>query len=126
MAVISANKPVTATSTCGADGPETFCGYSNPMEDCSIVTCDDSCPFSNSSPTPVNLVEIGELGSGVVVSDSVAGPGFTGMIADFINDTSVRISAADVPQISNEGFTFASWIKQSSDTNGYIICRHTT
>ena len=122
---ILAHKPITATSTCGANGAETYCGYGgSPIEDslapsCSIATtCDDSCPFSDTSPTPINLIKIGSGVTGAVITDD-DGPGFTGEIANFTNDSSIHVSAADAPQISNDkGFTFASWIKQSSNNNG--------
>ena len=116
---ISSYKPITATSTCGADGAETYCGYDGLIEDslasCSIATCNDSCPFSDTSPTPFNLIKIG---SGVDIINNT-GPGFTGEIANFTNDSFIHILATNAPQISNDkGFTFASWIKQSSNANG--------
>ena len=117
---ISSYKPITATSTCGADGAETYCGYDGLIEDslasCSIGTCNDSCPFSDTSPTPFNLTTIG---SGIDIIYTDTGPGFTGEIANFMNDDFILVPAADAPQISNDkGFTFASWIKQSSNANG--------
>ena len=119
---VSLHKPVSTTSTCGVE-PEQFCQYTTDAEDslspnCNSETCNNTCPFSSSSPTPVNLTEIGTKGDGVV-SSSEFGPGNT-VVMDFSNSF-ISIPSSSAPQVSNNGFTFGAWIKQDQDNDGLEI-----
>ena len=112
-------KPVIASSTCGTE-TENYCQYNTNAAaslspNCISATCNNTCPFSNSSPAPKELSEVGSLGPGVsVVSET--GPGQTDVL-QFI-DSFVTIASSSASQISENGFTFAAWIKQDEGNTG--------
>lgn len=116
----SQNKPVTATSTCGIDGPEAYCAYTINAADslapiCMEETCDDTCPFSDTSPSPVNLENLGTLGSGVsLATDRLGDP--NGALS--FSNSAINISSSSVPQVADNGFTFAVWVKQAIGNSG--------
>ena len=116
----SLNKPVTATSTCGTDGAEIYCVYTEVAADslapvCMAETCNDTCPFYDTSPSPTELEKLGTLGSGV--SQTTGRLGDPNSALSF-NDSSINITSISLPQVANDGFTFAVWVKQTTGNNG--------
>ena len=118
---VALNKPILVSSTCGIESPDTFCDYTSNSAaslapNCISAVCNDSCPYSDSSPIPTDLSTAGTLGSGVS-NVTVNGPGKSSTALQFSNSF-VSIPSSNVPQISVDGFTFVAWIKQNAGNSG--------
>ncbi len=112
-------RPVTATSICGVDGPEDYCEYTTDAAaslapNCIAQVCDNTCPHSAVSPPPV---ELATLGAFVGVTTEAGRPGSSGQALRF-NSSFVEVDAAFVPPLSDDGFSFASWIRQQEGNEG--------
>ena len=78
-------------------------------------TCNDTCPFYDTSPSPIELEKLGTLGSGV--SQTTGRLGDPNSALSF-NDSSINITSKSLPQVANDGFTFAVWVKQATGNSG--------
>ena len=118
---LAAFRPVESSSVCGEGGSDDYCLYTpdsvaSLLPNCMQVQCNNTCPFSSSSPSPIDLASLSSsFGPGV--SATQGRPGSTSSALRFQN-SSISIPAASVPAISNNGFSFAAWIKQDEDNHG--------
>lgn len=114
-------RPVESTSICGENGTESYCDYTSNavaslLPNCARLQCDSSCPFTSASPEPLDLATLfGSFGSGV--SATQGRPGSSTSALRF-QDSSISISAANVPLISANGFSFAAWFNQDEGNEG--------
>lgn len=118
---IALNKPIFATSTCGTNGAENFCGFSTDIAaslapNCLNSTCNDTCHYSDRSPSPIDLTTFGDLGEGVTIE--FGGPSVSNSSVLRFSNSYVNISSISL--ISANGFSFAAWIKQESGNTGYV------
>ncbi len=116
---VATYRPITASSVCGANGGEEYCEYTadavaSLAPNCLSQICDNTCPHSASSPNPVALAT---LGSFVGVTTEEGRPGSTGQALRF-NSSFVEVSAAFVPPLSGDGFSFATWVNQDEGNEG--------
>ena len=118
---LAAFRPVETSSVCGENGPEDYCLYTSNagaslLPNCQRAQCDNTCPFSSRSPTPLGLAALsGNFGSGI--SGTQGRPGSSSQALRFQN-SSISIPAARVPVISSNGFSFAVWINQDEGNQG--------
>ena len=117
---VATYRPVTATSTCGVNGAETYCRFTSDSTaslapNCISEVCNNTCPHSSSSPTPTPIATLGSLGSGVVATQGRP-ESSTGAL-DFTN-SSIIVLAARVPLVGNQGLSFSAWINQDQDNIG--------
>ena len=119
---VATSKPVTASSVCGSGSVEPFCAYTSDSTaslapNCIATNCSSTCPFSDTSPTPLDL--FGVVDSFPPGVSTVAGrPGSAGDALEF-QDSSLEVQASNLPLIGDLGFTFAAWINQNAGNNGY-------
>lgn len=120
---IALNKPVSASSTCGVHMAEQYCEYNtDPSQslapNCISATCNDTCIYSSGSPIPTTLTQYGTQGSGVSIRGVIASdPGTDSDVFQFVNSF-ISIPSSNVSQFGQNGFTFATWIKQDSGNTG--------
>ena len=117
---VATYRPVTATSTCGVNGAETYCRFTSDSAaslapNCISDVCNNTCPHSSSSPAPTPIATLGSLGSGVVATQGRP-ESSTGAL-DFTN-SSITVLAARVPLVGNQGLSFSVWINQNQDNIG--------
>ena len=119
---VATYRPVTSDSVCGANGPEQYCQYTTDtstsslglLPSCILATCDNACPHSTTSPTGFNLATAGTLGAGVT---QVQGrEGVEGAAFRFQNSF-IEVTANRVPELGENGFTFAAWINRDASSN---------
>ena len=120
IGIVATFRPVTATSVCGASGPEDYCSYTEDNEaslapNCILATCDNTCPHSSTSPPPTLLATLGTFGPGV--STAEGRPGSSGTALSF-NSSFVAVPAALVPPLGDSGFSFTAWIRQEEGNTG--------
>ncbi len=114
-------RPVESSSTCGSSGLENYCIYTGDegaslAPNCMRAQCNNTCPFSSTSPTPLDLVLLaGSLSSGVSATQGM--PGREDNAIDF-RGGSISVGTAGVPLISSNGFSFAVWINQDEGNRG--------
>lgn len=120
---VATYRPVTATSTCGEGGAESYCRFTadstgSLAPNCITTVCNSTCPHSSSSPVPTAIATLGSLGSGVVATQGR--PGSSTSALEFQN-SSIVVSAARVPLIGDQGLSFAAWINRDQGNIGYEI-----
>ena len=114
---VALNKPVTSTASCGMNAADTYCRYTtNSAEslapNCLSAVCNNTCPFSSSSPPLVNLAVGATLGTGVTTD--TGRPGSSSLAYQLTNS----FLSTTVGPVSTEGFSFAVWIKQNLGNSG--------
>ncbi len=121
ISVLSTSRPVESSSVCGESGPEDYCAYTadevaSLSPNCMLLSCNNMCPFSSSSPIPLDLGSLSSsFGSGI--SATQGRPGSTSSALRFQN-SSISIPAASTPIISDNGFSLALWINQDEGNQG--------
>lgn len=120
VASVATYRPVTANSVCGASGPEQYCRYTTDtsvspslglLPSCTEATCDNTCPHSATSPVPFQPAAVGTLGSGVTRVPGRAGGENTAFLFE---SSSIEVAVDQVPVLSENGFSFATWINRNS------------
>lgn len=115
---VATYRPVMADSVCGSDGPEQYCQYTTNtavssslglLPSCLNLTCDNTCPHSDSSPEEFRPSATGVLGTGV---STVKGRDGTENAAFQFQSSSIEVNS--VPLLGEEGFTFAAWVNRES------------
>lgn len=122
VASVATYRPVTANSVCGANGPEQYCQYTTDtavspslglLPSCVEATCDNTCPHSATSPVAFRPAAVGTLGSGVTRVPGRAGEN----TAFLFESSSIEVAADQVPALSENGFSFATWINRRSSNS---------
>ena len=118
---VATYRPVTASSICGANGAENYCRYTTDATaslapNCMSTVCNNTCPFSSSSPPPIQIATLGTLGAGVTTTNGRPGTA-TGALR-FVN-SSINVSETLLPIVDGRGFSFAAWINQDEENTGY-------
>jgi hypothetical protein len=118
-------KPTFASSSCGTTGAQNFCSYnSDPLAslapNCITSVCNDTCPYSDTSPIPIDLITAGTLGDGVTLG-SDGGPALSA--SNVLNFTNSYVSISSVPRINQNGFSFTAWIKQDPGNSGALLSK---
>ena len=119
---VATYRPVTATSTCGVDGAETYCRFNadstaSLAPNCISDVCNNTCPHSSISPAPIAIATLGSLGSGVAATEGRPGSS-TGALE--FTDSSITVLAARVPLVGDRGLSFTAWINQDQGNVGYV------
>lgn len=124
VASVATYRPVTANSVCGANGPEQYCQFTTDtsvspslglLPSCAEATCDNTCPHSATSPEAFRPAAVGTLGSGVTRTPGRAGGEEN--TAFLFESSSIEVAADQVPALSENGFSFATWINRSSSSS---------
>ena len=105
-------KPVTSTSVCGSDQAESYCHFTSDAAaslapNCISRVCNNTCPFGNSSPLPLDLISRGTFGTGVTIAPP--GPGSQNSSV-FINGSRISIPSERIVLQLEPEFSFAAWI----------------
>lgn len=118
---VATYRPVTASSVCGANGAENYCRYTTDAAaslapQCISTVCNNTCPFSSSSPPPIQIATLGTFSAGVTTTNGRPGTA-TGALR-FVN-SSINVSETLLPIVDGRGFSFAAWINQDEGNTGY-------
>lgn len=116
---VATYRPVTADSVCGASGSEQYCQFTTDaaaslLPNCIEATCNNTCPFSSSSPSPFRLAEVGVSGAGVTPATGREGNGSTALRFE---NSFIDVPAGVVPALTEFGFSFAAWINREESTS---------
>ena len=119
VASVATYRPVTADSVCGASGAEQYCQFTSDAEasllpNCMEATCNNTCPFSSSSPSPFRLAEVGVSGEGVTPAPGRKGNEGTALRFE---NSFIEVPAVFVPALTEYGFSFAAWINMEEGTS---------
>lgn len=119
---VGAFRPVQSNSICGMNGLEDYCIYTTDeaaslSPNCMRDQCDNTCPFSSTPPSPLDLVSLaGSFSGGVTATQGM--PGREGSAVSF-QGGSISVVTAEVPLISStNGFSFTAWINQDNGNRG--------
>lgn len=124
VASVATYRPVAANSVCGANGPEQYCQFTTDtsvspslglLPSCDEATCDNTCPHSATSPAAFHPAAVGTLGLGVTRVPGRSGGENTAFLFE---SSSIEVAADQVPVLSENGFSFATWINRSSSSRG--------
>lgn len=121
ITTVGAFRPVQSNSICGVNGLEDYCVYTasevaSLSPNCMRAQCNNMCPFSSTSPSPLDLVSLaGSFSAGVSATQGM--PGRVGS-AILFQGGSISVTTAQVPLISSSGFSFAAWINQDEGNSG--------
>ena len=118
---VASYRPVTSTSVCGVNNAEDFCRYTRDTvaslaPNCMRETCNNTCPFSSTSPSATRIAVLGTRGSGV--STTEGRPDSSTGALQFQNSF-ISVPGAQVPTVGDHGFSFVAWINQEADNVGY-------
>lgn len=110
-------KPVTSSSICGITRAESYCLFTSNsvaslLPNCIARVCNNTCPFGDQFPSPIDLVSQGMFGEGV--ETALDGPGSSA----FINSSSISIPFGDVV-LQDNGFSFAAWVNLQNARERY-------
>jgi len=113
-------KPVTSSSICGATQAESYCLFTTNsvaslLPNCIERICNNTCPFGDQFPSPIDLISLGTFGEGV--ETALDGPGSQNN-AVFINSSSISIPFGDVV-LQDNGFSFGAWVNLQSTRERY-------
>lgn len=118
VASVATYRPVAADSVCGANGAEQYCQYTTEatvspsfglLPTCIEATCDNTCPHATMSPDVFRPASAGTLGPVVI---RVQGRGGEDNTAYRFESSSIEVAAGLVPALSENGFSFATWINR--------------
>ncbi len=120
LASLAAFRPVESSSVCGENGAENYCVYTADsaasLPSCTRVQCNNTCPFSSSSPIPLDLPSLSSsFSSGISATEGR--PGSSTQALRF-QSSSLSIPAVSIPPISSNGFSFSAWINQDEGNEG--------
>jgi len=114
-------KPVTSSSVCGASQAETYCLFTanslaSFLPNCIARECNNTCPFGDQLPSPIDLISLGIFGE--EVETTLDGPG-SNSNSVFINNSFISVPFGNVV-LQDNGFSFAAWVNLQQNTERYV------